>query len=187
MRRFGKVVSYALLGMVLCLVVFALFLPSVFSGGLAVVRSSSMEPTMPAGALAMMVPIAPEDVRVGDIIAYEAPLDRDVTVSHRVVAVRAEGQLSFVTKGDAVEDADPFLLPASHVLGKVVFNIPYLGYVANSVIRYVRTQLGFVFLVCVPMGVLVASALRDVNRLASRRERRVKLWRQRQQRWQRAC
>lgn len=186
MRRFGKLLSYILLAMVLGLVVFALLLPSVFSGRLAIVRSSSMEPVMPAGALALMLPIAPEEVEVGDIIAYEAPLDRDVTISHRVVEVRADEALSFVTKGDAVEEADPFLLPAGNVLGKVVFDIPYLGYVANSVIGYVRTQLGFVFLVCVPMGVLVASAVRDVNRLSSRRERRVKLWRERQQRWQRA-
>jgi len=187
-KRLGKWLSYIFLGLMLGLVVFAILLPSVLSGSLAIVRSGSMEPEMPVGALAVTLPIAPEEVKVGDIIVFQPPrhptvMNPDVTVSHRVIEIQADGELYFITKGDASEDPDIFPVPAGNVQGKVVFNIPHLGYTVHSVIRYVRTQLGFVFLVCIPTLILVGSAVRDVNRSRNVRQRRLNRRLQRQQRW----
>jgi len=190
MKKVAKWLSYILLGLVLGLAVFVMLLPSVFSGSLAIIRSRSMEPVMPVGALCLMFPIAPEDVKVGDIIVFQPPrhptiLNPGVTVSHRVVEVQGDGELYFITKGDASEDPDIFPIPAANVQGKVVFNIPYLGYVAYSVMRYARTWLGFVFFVCIPIVVLVASAIRDVNLSRNVRLRRLNRRRERQRRWKR--
>jgi signal peptidase len=52
-----------------------------------VVLSGSMEPTMPVGGLAMLAPIDPEDVEVGDVISYRHPLEREKLVSHRVIEI----------------------------------------------------------------------------------------------------
>jgi signal peptidase len=185
MKRAGKWAGNIVLGLVLCFVLFTVLLPSAFSGSLAIVRSSSMEPAMRAGALAVMVPIDAEDVKVGDIIAFGPPWDPDVTVSHRVIGVYNDGQILFDTKGDATEDTDPYYVPAQSVHGKVVFNIPYLGYAASFVMRYVRTWLGFVFLVCIPMVIIVGSAIRDVTQSSNVRVKRLARRRERQQRWKR--
>jgi len=190
MKRVTKWLSYIFLGLMLGLAVFAMLLPSVFSGSLAIVRSGSMEPAMPIGSVALTLPVAPEEVKVGDIIMFQPPqhptiLNPDVIVSHRVIEVQADGELYFITKGDAVEDPDIFPVPASNVQGKVVFNIPHMGYAAHSVVRYVGTQLGFVFFVCIPMLILVGSAVRDVNRSRNVRLRRLDRRRERQRRWKR--
>jgi signal peptidase len=183
MKRAGKWAVNIILGLVLCFVLFAVLIPSVLSGSLAVVRTSSMEPAMRAGALALMLPIDPEDVKVGDIIAFDPPWDPDVVVSHRVMAVFSDGELLFDTKGDATEETDPYYVPAENVHGKVVFSIPYLGYAASYAIRYVRTWLGLVCLVCVPAAILIGSAIRDVNRSHDIRLKRLARRSERQRRW----
>ena len=187
MKRAAKWAGNIILGLILCFVLFAFLVPSAFSGSLAIVRSSSMEPAMRAGALAVMLPIDAEDVKVGDIIAFDPPWDPnpDVTVSHRVIGVQHDGQILFDTKGDATEDTDPYYVPAQSVHGKVVFSIPYLGYAASAVTGYVRTWLGFVTLVCIPMVILVGSTIRDVNRSRNVRVKRLARRLERQRRWRR--
>ena len=187
MKRAAKWAGNIILGLILCFVLFAFLVPSAFSGSLAIVRSSSMEPAMRAGALAVMLPIDAEDVKVGDIIAFDPPWDPDpdVTVSHRVIGVQHDGQILFDTKGDATEDTDPYYVPARSVHGKVVFSIPYLGYAASAVTGYVRTWLGFVTLVCIPMVILVGSTIRDVNRSRNVRVKRLARRLERQRRWRR--
>ncbi|OGN97197.1 MAG: signal peptidase I [Chloroflexi bacterium RBG_13_51_36] len=183
MKRTGKWVVNIILGLVLCFVLLAVLIPSVFSGSLAIVRSSSMEPAMRAGALAVMLPIDPEDVKVGDVIAFDPPWDPDVIVSHRVMAVHRNEQTLFDTKGDATEETDPYYVPAANVHGKVIFSIPYLGYAASYAVRYVRTWQGFVFLVCIPAAIIVGSTIRDVNRSHNVRVKRLASRLERQRRW----
>lgn len=164
------------------MLMFVLIVPLVFSGRVAIVLSASMEPTMPIGALAVTMPVAPEEVKVGDIIAFAPPWDPDVTVSHRVVEVVTDNRLSFHTKGDANEDIDPWVMPAEYVTGRVAFNIPYLGYVANSALLYVRTWWGLVFLVVLPSMLLIGSTVRGVSRSANPRYKRRQFLLKRRQR-----
>jgi len=187
MKRAGKWVGNIILGLLLCAVLFAFLIPTALSGSLAIVRSSSMEPAMRAGALAVMLPVDAEDVKVGDIIAFDPPWDPnpEVVVSHRVIAIRHDEQLLFDTKGDAVEESDPYWVPADSLHGRVLFSISYLGYAANSIIGYVRTWLGFVTLVCIPVVILVWSAVRDINRSQNVRLKRLSKRLERQRRWKR--
>jgi signal peptidase len=194
MKRAGKWAGNIILGLVLCAVLFAFLIPTVFSGSLAIVRSSSMEPAMRAGALAVMLPVDVGNVKVGDIIVFNPPWDSDpdVTVSHRVIGVYyyediflGDEAIYFDTKGDATEDPDPQYVPAQSLHGRVLFSIPYLGYAANAIVGYVRTWLGFVTLVCIPMVILVWSAIRDVSRSQNVRSKRLNKRLERQRRWRR--
>jgi signal peptidase len=190
MRRLAKRAVDIILGLLLVVVVFAFLLSVVFSGRLAIVRSGSMEPSISVGALAVITPIDPEEVKVGDIIVFNPPRDPrimnpDVTVSHRVIEVQANGELQFITKGDAVEDPDIIPIPAENVQGKLIFAIPYLGYTASSIIRYVRTWLGLVLLVFIPLAVLIGGTIRDVNMSRSVRVKRLERRLERQRRWKR--
>jgi len=185
MKRAGKWAGNIILGLVLCAVLFAFLIPTAFSGTLAIVRSSSMEPAMRAGALAVMLPVDAGDVKIGDIISFDPPWDPDVIVSHRVIGVHHNGDIMFDTKGDATEDTDPYYIPAQNVHGKVIFSIPYLGYAMNSIMGYVRTWLGFLTLVCIPLAILVGSIIRDVSRSRNVRVRRLNKRLERQRRWKR--
>ena len=187
MKRAGKWAGNIILGLVICFMLFAVLIPSVFSGSLAIVRSSSMEPAMHAGALAVMLPVDVEDVEVGDIIVFDPPWDSgsDVTVSHRVIGVYDNGQLRFDTKGDALEQSDPYYVPAQSVHGRVLFSVPYLGYAASYALGYVRTWLGLVTLVCIPMAILIGGAIRDVSRSQDVRLKRLNRRLERQRRWKR--
>jgi hypothetical protein len=71
------------------------------------------------------------------------------------------------------------------VHGKVLFSIPYLGYAANSALGYVRTWLGLVTLVCIPLAILIAGAIRDVSRSQNVRLKRLNKRLERQRRWKR--
>ena len=68
---------------------------------------------------------------MGDVITYQ--LTDSITATHRIVAIvtdEATGEEQFKTKGDANEGADKGLVSKEDVVGKAVFCIPLLGYVA---------------------------------------------------------
>lgn len=175
MKKLANLLGNTVLLLAVLVLLFVLIVPLIFAGRVAIVLSSSMEPNMPVGALAITMPVAPEEVKVGDIIAFAPPWDPEVTVSHRVVEVLNEEEVTFRTKGDASDDVDPWVMPAEYVTGRVVFNIPYLGYVANSALRYVHTWWGLGFLVILPSMLLIGSTIRGAARSGNRRQKRVQL------------
>lgn len=123
-----------------------------------VVRSGSMAPTIEAGDVVLVSGTPPSEIRAGDVISYRTERTtadgRAGVVTHRVVGVEDGGDGgSFRTKGDANDRTDPGRVPASAVIGRVTFAIPLVG----SVIAFAASEAGFVALVVVPLGLLVAS------------------------------
>lgn len=88
----------------------------------AVVMSGSMEPTYHTGSIVLVDRDNTSDVGIGDAIAFE---NGGTYIAHRVINKCKEG---YITKGDANETEDPWVVPASDVKGKVVFSIPVVGY-----------------------------------------------------------
>ena len=104
---------------------------------LATVLTGSMAPGMPAGSMAVLVPIDPGAVRVGDVITYQAPLPDHRVVTHRVVEIVAGGPHPVLrTKGDANAGADPWTaqLSGSPAWRRVAV-VPWAG----TVIRALRS------------------------------------------------
>lgn len=98
---------------------------------LAFVRSGSMRPTIPVGALAVYVPASGDDLAPGDIIAFHPPGRRGV-VTHRIVAAeRHRGTLRFVTRGDANSAADRWKVPERSTGWRYVARVPLVGYVVG--------------------------------------------------------
>lgn len=128
------------------------------------VRSGSMEPAVPVGAMAYVRPLADgEAVREGDVIAFTTS-DREgaATVLHRVVSVDADrGALS--TKGDANDAVDPFEVPLDAVVGTLEASIPCLG---GAIERFAEHK-------AVALGAIVTAnfALLAVASTAPRRSR----------------
>lgn len=94
------------------------------------VLTGSMAPAIPAGSVVFVRPVAPADITVGDILTYNMPVDDRRLVTHRVADILEAGATpTIVTKGDAVEDVDPWTTRfSSGPAWKVVGDVPLLGY-----------------------------------------------------------
>jgi signal peptidase len=133
------------------------FLAPRFGWRVDAVFSGSMEPELKTGGVVITRPVDTEDIKVGDIITFYSPLNEQLT-SHRVIAAGDGSSFHFQTKGDANEDADPFVVPAENVVGKVCFHIPYFGHAT----QFVKTPLGLLLTLCLPGLVVVVLQMRNI-------------------------
>jgi len=97
---------------------------------LYLVRGGSMDPDIPVGAIVITHDVDPATIRAGDVITFR--VGSAAVVTHRVTAVTGGSEVSFSTKGDANEDADPVPVPANAVLGRVEVEFPTVGLVLNA-------------------------------------------------------
>lgn len=101
-----------------------------------IVLSGSMEPAIQTGGL-VFTDTRQKTPEIGDIITYRI---KDSQVTHRVIR-KEKGKL--ITKGDANDEEDLVSVNADQVIGKVVFTIPFLGYVA----AFIRQKTVFAILI----------------------------------------
>jgi signal peptidase I len=139
LRRFLDIVLIALIVVVLFGVLLGKVVPLTGRQAL-IVGGSSMEPAIPLGAAIVVGPVDAADLKVGDVVSLRAGDDRAL-FTHRITEVvdRPDGRW-IRTKGDANDSADPTLVHASAVVGRVQASLPYAGYLLA--------------LLSVPMGVL---------------------------------
>lgn len=106
------------------------------------VLSGSMEPTYHVGSLIYVEKVDPLEIQVGDPITFV--LNEDLVVAtHRVIEIDAENQ-HFYTKGDANESPDSAPVHFNNLLGRPVFTIPQLGYLAS----FLSSRQGMIVGVC---------------------------------------
>lgn len=137
--------------------------PSVGPYRLYVVLSGSMSPTFDTGSIIGVVKAAPEVVQVGDIITFKSPEDQEKIITHRVVDVENKnGQLQFITRGDANNANDQAPLPATNLIGKEQFAIPYGGYVTN----FASSKKGLLVLIVIPALLVIAGEVKTLWKMA---------------------
>lgn len=126
-----------------------------------IVLTGSMEPALDTGGVAFVERIQPEDVRVGDIITFRRP-DADAQVTHRVIEVVAtpEGP-RYLTKGDANEIPDEWVVRPSQLVGKVRLALPHLGGMAQA---FVSNRHQLALFMAVPGAYLLADDVRRWRR-----------------------
>jgi len=104
-----------------------------------------------AGDTIVVKLVAPETIRVGDIVTYIPGKDPNVYLTHRVVEaldhLQEDKGLFFVTKGDA-NDADDPPIRGDAVVGIKVLNIPGTG----AVLQFIRDNF-FLSLVIIISGI----------------------------------
>lgn len=93
-----------------------------------VVLSGSMEPAIHVGGLVFTKECTPDQVQAGDVITFTMS-GSEVMATHRVLEDRPQEQ-GFITKGDA-NDSDDGLITYDRLLGRVVWSVPYLGFLVT--------------------------------------------------------
>lgn len=150
-----KIVSWlvtALLGVALAGLAFIYFVPGY---DLYLVRSESMTPAIHMGDLIINGPIGGPingQIEEGAVITYEQ--DKKL-ITHRVLSV--EGR-TLTTKGDAVEDPDPWSVAMSSVRSVYLFKIPFVGYLTS----FVQTKMGWFIMIIIPAALLVGWLAKDI-------------------------
>lgn len=120
-----------------------------------VVLSGSMEPTYRTGSLIYVKKVDPYTIQEGQPITFM--MNETTVATHRVVGIVPDEEdptvIRFRTKGDANDAEDGGLVHYKNVIGRPVFSIPYLGYVADYIQhppgRYVAISAGAVLLLLV--------------------------------------
>jgi signal peptidase len=99
------------------------------------ILSGSMEPTYQVGSLIYVKDVDPYKLEVGDPITFM--LNEDTVATHRIVEIVPDQEdstvIRFRTKGDANNAVDSSLVHYKNVIGKPIFTIPKLGFVANFI------------------------------------------------------
>lgn len=125
--------------------------PTILSHQLYIVRSNSMSPTFETGSLLFVRILEPELIEEGDIITYKRTQEA-VPTTHRVVEILNEqGELQFITRGDANNVNDPNPLDANDMIGRVSWYVPYLGFALG----FASTRQGMFVLMVVPASIII--------------------------------
>lgn len=117
------------------------------------VASGSMEPSISVGSVVIAKSIDTATLEVGDVIVFSKTEKHQIV--HRISGIGPQG---FRTKGDANEDTDPFIVPPEAVSGKVMYDIPYLGYLADSL----KSTWGFVLLLVIPGLAVISKEIHNI-------------------------
>lgn len=119
-----------------------------------IVLTDSMYPDIQSGDLIICHTAEPENVVVGDIIAFFDPAGNGTSVvTHRVIEITEEnGEMAFRTKGDANNAEDSVLVPAKNLVG--VYRTRIAG--AGNVAMFMQTTTGLIVCVICPLILLVA-------------------------------
>lgn len=134
------------------------------------VLTSSMEPTYPPGTLIVVQPTPADAIRGGDVITFQLHSGEPTVVTHRVieVAVNAAGDHVFRTQGDNNLDPDVQAVREVQLKGKLLYAVPGLGWVQNTLSGDVRALV-------VPLiagGLFLYAAVTIVRAMTERRRSR---------------
>ena len=158
-KKILKIVYYIFIGFIA--VIATLLIVSVFpvTGNykLMTVQSGSMEPAIKMGSIVMVKPM--EDYKIGDVISFTNPKKRQEPISHRIVDLEViEGKPFYITKGDANEESDIRRVAKDEVMGKVLFNVPFLGYAVD----FAQKPIGFALIILIPAVIIIGDEIKKI-------------------------
>ena len=120
-----------------------------------IILTDSMYPEFESVDLIICNTAEPEEIKVGDVICFYDPAGNGTaTVTHRVqeVVTDDEGNLAWITKGDANNTEDLPTVPAKNLIGVYKTRLKGLGNVA----MFMQTTQGLIICVICPIILLVA-------------------------------
>jgi len=157
-EKIFKTLYYLFLGFIVSIALLLVFSAIPIPGNFKtmIVTGGSMEPAIKMGSIVVVKPV--EDYKINDVITFQGRGERDFT-THRIVEMRVEGgRPIYITQGDANNAPDMREVRASEVKGKVLFSIPYLGYV----IDFAKKPIGFALIIIIPAAVIISDEVKKI-------------------------
>jgi len=122
-----------------------------------VVQSGSMEPAIKMGSVVMIKPA--NDYKIGDIITFGEVTRIKSPTTHRIYDMKViEGKPIYITRGDANNAPDQKEIQKRDILGKVLLNVPYLGFA----IDFAKKPIGFILIIGIPAAVIVSDEIKKI-------------------------
>jgi len=122
------------------------------------VLSGSMEPVIKTGSIVAVKPS--EDYKIDDIITFYS-FKSETPVTHRIVDIKeGNNKVLYKVKGDANEESDWEEVSKEDVVGKVLFSVPFLGYVIN----FLQQPIGFALIVLIPAIIIIYEEVTKIKR-----------------------
>ena len=107
------------------------------------------------------------DLKVGDVITFRSssPTTTGLTITHRIKAITEddEGNVCYVTQGDANNVEDAACAKFNNVIGKVIIRIPGLGHIQ----RFLASGIGWLFFILIPALIIIGRDIMKITRLSS--------------------
>lgn len=121
------------------------------------VLSGSMEPAIKMGSVVVVKPAS--DYKIGDVITFGPYSQTKPPTSHRIYDIKVVGgQPVYITKGDANNAPDQREISKRDILGKILFNVPYVGYAVDTA----KKPFGFMLIIVVPAVIVVYDETRKI-------------------------
>jgi signal peptidase len=116
-----------------------------------------MEPKIHTGSVVVVLPV--KDYKIGNIITFGPYSKTEPPTTHRIADIKVNGnQPVYITKGDANDSADSREVARKDIEGKVLFSIPYFGFI----ISFIRKPLGFILLIIIPAMIMLLDEIRKI-------------------------
>ena len=124
-----------------------------------IVLSGRMTPLMLPRDMIIVKSVDPNELTVGDILTFRDPGGKPNTyVTHRIIALKEDKELIFKTKGDANNAEDNFNVTASKAVGKLVFVIPFAGYLPEIT----KNKNIFFFMIILPASLIIIGEIWNI-------------------------
>lgn len=154
-----KIAHYVILAGLIFIgsLLFLSFMPLPTDFDLRIVQSGSMEPEIKTGSMIFIR--SADEYKVGDVITFTPEIEDRTPITHRIIDKdEVDGEDVFITKGDANRTHDIQPINEKRIMGKMIFSIPYIGYVIN----FAQKPFGFFILVVLPFIVI---SIEEINKI----------------------
>jgi len=166
-------IALGFIGLIAVLLIVSVF-PITGNFKVMVVQSGSMQPEIKMGSIVAVKPHSTSsgqaDYKIGDVITFQVAKNKE-PVTHRIHDIKVVGgEPRYITKGDANNAPDQREISQREIIGKVLFNIPYLGYVVD----FAQKPIGFSLIIIIPALVIIFDEAKKIyNEIKKRKAKKA--------------
>lgn len=174
MKILLKAIYYSIIAIIasVALLLFVSIIPIPGNIETKIVLSGSMEPSIKTGSIVVIKPL--ERYKVGDTITFNGGVVDDIPTTHRITEMRVvDGEIRYITKGDANKSVDIREVLHGEIIGRVLFSIPFVGHILEAA----KKPIVFALLIIVPAVVIsygeIIKIAREIKRVREKKKNSV--------------
>jgi len=123
------------------------------------VQSGSMEPAIKMGSVVVVKPAT--DYKIDDVITFGQISKTKTPTTHRIFDIKVSAsEPVYITKGDANNAPDQKEVAKKEVIGKVLLDVPYVGYAVSVA----KKPIGFLLIIIVPALAIIIDEIVKIMR-----------------------